>query len=121
MRYSGDFIAEHVVMIVLRPMIAFLFAMLVTACASTGAPAAPDANAATGHADAAASGDPADPTVAAAEEDDPLVCENVMRTGTRVAKRICVRRSELERHKRAADEMLGEVQRRSALSTTSEN
>jgi hypothetical protein len=62
---------------------------------------------------AAAGGDAATaPTVAATAEEDPLVCEMVVQTGTRVAQRICMRQSQLDANKRDADEMLGEVQRR---------
>lgn len=51
-------------------------------------------------------------TAAMAEEEDPLVCKSVARTGTRVAKRTCMRRSQAEARERAAHEMLGEIQRR---------
>jgi hypothetical protein len=47
------------------------------------------------------------------EEEDPLICKSVTRTGTRVAQRTCMRRSQLEKAQRDAHEMLGEVQRRS--------
>ncbi|MEX2126050.1 MAG: hypothetical protein WD795_19325 [Woeseia sp.] len=50
--------------------------------------------------------------VAATAEENPLVCKNVVQTGTRVAQRICMRRSQMDAHQRGAHEMLGEVQRR---------
>jgi hypothetical protein len=61
----------------------------------------------------AAGGDLASaPLVAATPEEDPLVCKSVMRTGTRVAERTCVRRSQEEKRRRDAHEMLEQVQRR---------
>ena len=62
---------------------------------------------------AAAGGDFASvPAVAATAEEDPLVCKSVIRTGTRVAERSCMRRSQEEKMQRDAHEMLEGVQRR---------
>jgi hypothetical protein len=58
---------------------------------------------------------------ATAEEEDPLVCRPVVRTGTRVAREICMRRSEIEKRQRDAGEMLGEVQRRGAIQVETKN
>lgn len=52
---------------------------------------------------------------AAAAEDDPLVCKRIVQTGTRVAQRICMRRSRIEANQNDAQEMLGEVQKRGVL------
>lgn len=60
------------------------------------------------------------PATAAVEQEDPIVCKRVVKTGTRVAQRLCMRRSQQEAHKRGAQEMLGEVQKRGALSTQSQ-
>jgi len=43
------------------------------------------------------------------------MCKKVIQTGTRVAQRICMRRSQVEANQRDAREMLGEVQRRGVL------
>lgn len=50
-----------------------------------------------------------------AEEDDPIVCRRMAPTGTRVAEKVCLRRSQIEKSERDAAEMLGEVQRRGAI------
>lgn len=93
----------------------FCAALLVSACTApaTRTAVAPE----TGSDAAAPVGDVASATTVAAtaEEDDPIVCESVARTGTRVAKRLCMRRSEMEKRERDAQEMLGEVQRRAGL------
>ena len=52
------------------------------------------------------------PTVAAATEEDPMVCERISQTGTRVSQRVCMRRSQMEAKQRAAQDLLGEVQKR---------
>lgn len=51
----------------------------------------------------------------AAAEDDPLVCKRIVQTGTRVAQRICMRRSQIKANQNDAQEMLGEVQKRGVL------
>ena len=62
---------------------------------------------------AKAAGDVASaPAVPAAAEEDPVVCESIVRTGTRVAQRRCMRRSDLDRQQRGGQEALGEWQRR---------
>lgn len=55
-----------------------------------------------------------EPAAAVAEE-DPIVCKRIVQTGTRVAQRICMRRSQVEANQRDAQEMLGEVQKRGVL------
>lgn len=97
-----------------RFIVLFCAALLGTACTTPASrtAVAPDA----GSDMAAAGGDVASaPAVAATAEEDPLVCKNVVQTGTRVAQRTCVRRSHIEAHQRNAHEMLGEVQRRGVL------
>jgi hypothetical protein len=47
-----------------------------------------------------------------AEDEDPLECKSVVQTGTRVAQRTCMRRSEKEAQQRDAHELLEAVQRR---------
>jgi hypothetical protein len=51
-------------------------------------------------------------TDATAEEEDPLVCRSVVRTGSRVAERTCVRRSQIEKKQKASQEALQDIQRR---------
>lgn len=65
--------------------------------------------------DLVAARDDAASAPAATVDDDPLVCERVIQTGTRVAQRICKRRSEIEKESRDAQQMLGEVQKRGVL------
>ena len=48
----------------------------------------------------------------AAADGDPIVCKRVVPTGTRVAQRTCMRRSEFDKARRDGHEMLEEVQRR---------
>jgi hypothetical protein len=86
-------------------------ALLASACSAPASRTAesPDADNA---ASASGSEFASAPTVTAAAEDDPIVCKSVTRTGTRVAERICMRRSTAEKQQRDAREMLGEVQRR---------
>lgn len=82
-------------------------AVLLTACAT---PASRDP----GMPDAVTGGDVTSaPEIAAAEEKDPIVCESIVRTGTRVAERRCMRRSEKERQQQGGQDALGEWQRRS--------
>lgn len=52
-----------------------------------------------------------------ASEADPIVCERVPVTGTRVAKRVCMRRSVREQQRRDSQEMLDQVQRRGVIDT----
>jgi hypothetical protein len=52
------------------------------------------------------------PPVAETAKTDPLVCTTVVRTGTRVARRTCVRRSQEEKMQRDAQEALEAIQRR---------
>jgi hypothetical protein len=97
-----------------RLIVLFCAALIGTACTTPASrtAVAPDA----GSDMAAAGGDVASaPTVAATADEDPLICKNVVQTGTRVAQRTCVRRSQMEAHQRGAHEMLGEVQRRGVL------
>ncbi len=100
----------------LRSPIIVLFgaALLMTACTtpSSHTAAAPEA---TSGDMVASHGDVASAPAAAADEDDPLVCKKVTRTGTRVAQRVCVRQSQVEKYQRDAQEMLGEVQKRGAI------
>ena len=51
------------------------------------------------------------------EEDDPLICENSAVIGTRVAKRVCLRQSQIEANKRNGQEALENVQKRGAITT----
>ena len=44
--------------------------------------------------------------------EDPLICKSVAQTGTRVARRTCMRRSTQEQQQRDAREALDAVQRR---------
>ena len=97
-----------------RLMVIFCAALLGTACTTPASRTSVTSDA--GGEMAAASGDLAStPAVAATAEEDPLVCKNVIQTGTRVAQRTCVRRSQVDEHQRDAQEMLGEVQRRGVL------
>lgn len=52
------------------------------------------------------------PAIAATDEEDPLICETVVRTGTRVAQRSCMRRSQREIMRQNSQDAMGEVQRR---------
>jgi hypothetical protein len=93
-------------LVVLLP--AALLAIACTAPASRTA-VAPEV----GSDEAVAGGDFASaPAVAETAEEDPLVCRSVIRTGTRVAERTCVRRSQEDKMQRDAHEMLEAVQRR---------
>lgn len=102
-----------------RLIVLFCAALLGTACTTPASRTAvmPDA----GSEMAAAGGDHSSaPAVAATAEEDPLVCKNVIQTGTRVAQRTCVRRSQIEAQKRDAQDMLGEVQKRGVLANERE-
>jgi hypothetical protein len=100
-----------------RLAVLFCAALLATACTT---PASHTAVLPEVGSDMAAAGDDlaSAPAVASAAEEDPIVCERVVQTGTRVAQRICMRRSEAEANQRNAHEMLGEVQKRGAQQTT---
>jgi hypothetical protein len=99
------------VMMPSRLVVLFCAALLGTACTT---PASRTAVAPEVGSDMAADGGDlaSAPAVAATAEEDPLVCEMVIRTGTRVAQRTCMRRSWIEKNQRDAEEMLGEVQKR---------
>lgn len=56
-----------------------------------------------------------EPTAAAVAEEDPIVCKRIVQVGTRIAQRICMRQSQIDKGERDAREMLGEVQKRGAL------
>ncbi|TDJ38115.1 MAG: hypothetical protein E2O54_13630 [Gammaproteobacteria bacterium] len=100
----------------LRSLLVVLFyaALLVTACTtpSSRTAVAPEAS---GDMVASRRDVASAPAAAAADEDDPLVCKKVIQIGTRVAQRICMRRSQVETNQRDAREMLGEVQKRGVL------
>ena len=101
----------------LRSPLIFLFgaALFMTACTT------PSSHTEATSGDMVAShGDDASAPAAAAAEDDPLVCKKVTQTGTRVAQRICMRQSKIEANQRDAQEMLGEVQKRGAISKQSQ-
>lgn len=103
----------------LRPILVVTLctALQLTACTTpashTGVVPEADGDAVASRGDAASA-----PAAAAVVDDDPLVCERVVQTGTRVAQRICRRQSAIDASKRAAEEMLGEVQKRGAISTS---
>jgi hypothetical protein len=97
-----------------RLIVLFCAALLGTACTTPASRTAVTSDA--GREMSATGGDLASaPAVAATAEEDPLICKNIVQTGTRVAQRTCVRRSQMEEHQRDAHEMLGEVQRRGVL------
>lgn len=83
--------------------------LLGTACTSSAPQTAATA------ADVGAGGEAANAQQVAAAEEDPLVCRPIATTGTRVAKKVCMRQSEIDKGRRDATEMLGEVQRRGVL------
>lgn len=68
----------------------------------------------------ASSSETADESAAAVAVEDPMVCKRIAQTGTRVAQRICMRQSQIDKSQRDAQEMLGEVQKRGALSNRTE-
>lgn len=88
--------------------------LLLTACTTPSGPSAvapaADADVVESRSEAAST-----PAAAAAVEDDPMVCERVIPTGSRVAQRICQRRSVIEANQRDSQEFLGEVQKRGVL------
>lgn len=93
-------------MILSRLAALFCIAVIGTACSTAAnrtAPVGIDTTAAETDVDSAA-------TAAAGE--DPLVCKTLVPTGTRVAQRTCMRRSEFDKARRDGSEMLEEVQRR---------
>lgn len=94
----------------LRLLILFCAVTFGTACtAPANNTAAPTVAAATGT-DVASAAD-----TAGTAEEDPLVCENIIRTGTRVAQRVCMRQSQIDARARSSQETLGDVQRRGNL------
>lgn len=105
----------------LRSPLIILFgaALLMTACTTPSSHTAVAPEAASGDM-VASHGDVASAPAAAANEDDPIVCKKVVQTGTRVAQRICMRQSQVEANQRDAQEMLGEVQKRGAISKQSQ-
>lgn len=94
---------------------AFCTVLLLAACTTPSRPTAvtPDASG-----EPMASSNEAAGESAAVVEDDPIVCERVTQIGTRVAQRICKRQSQIDAEKRAAEEVLGEVQKRGALDSS---
>ncbi|EAQ97918.1 hypothetical protein [Congregibacter litoralis] len=84
-----------------------LFAMMailamLAACSSTGSSTASQ------------NGNTSD-AVAQADADDPLICENYIPSGTRIARKVCIRQSERERNQEQAQTITQENQRRSAI------
>lgn len=82
---------------------ALLCALLILAACTAPASRAPEA---VGDVASAAEG-------TAQTEEDPLICESIVRTGTRVAERRCMRQSELDKQRAGGQQALGDWQRRS--------
>ena len=110
----------------LRSPIIVLFgaALLMTACTtpSSHTVAAPEATSHTVAAPEATSGnmvashgDVASAPAAVADEDDPIVCKKVTQLGSRVARRTCMRQSQIEKNQRYAKELLEDVQNQGAI------
>jgi hypothetical protein len=63
---------------------------------------------------ALAAGDPAATAASPNRADDPMVCKTEARSGTRVARRVCSRRSAIEaraeKDRRMADEVINQPQ-----------
>lgn len=78
-----------------------IFATL-TACSSTGGTTASNDNGTSG-------------AIAQAEADDPLICENYIPSGTRIARKVCIRKSEKERIQEQAQTITQENQRRAVI------
>ena len=89
-------------------------ALLGSGCSTTSSPSEPQSGDGD---DLVAASDTAAGEPAAVVDDDPMVCERVAVTGTRVSQRVCRRQSVVEAGKQGAQEMLGEVQKRGALDT----
>tara|TARA_Y100001933_G_C18756513_1_gene462139 strand:- start:21 stop:290 length:270 start_codon:yes stop_codon:yes gene_type:complete len=53
-------------------------------------------------------------SAAAGTDDDPVVCETVIRTGTRLSERSCMRKSQIDAQRQASQDALQEIQRRGA-------
>ncbi|WP_439107313.1 hypothetical protein [Congregibacter sp.] len=53
--------------------------------------------------------------VAQADSDDPLICENYIPSGTRIARKVCIRKSEKDRIQEQAQTITQENQRQSVL------
>jgi len=59
--------------------------------------------------------------VAKADDDDPLVCENYIPSGTRIARKICIRQSEKDRIREQAQTITQENQRRAVIGSPTGN
>lgn len=104
----------------MRPIILFLtmiFAVCtLSACSSTSTSSS---SAASTSSTAAPSGK--ESTVAKAEADDPLICENYIPSGTRIARKVCVRQSERDRIREQAQTITQENQRRAVIGSPTGN
>jgi len=84
---------------------ALIILLFVTACTSTTT---------TNNVSSGSTGGSSTDTVAQAEE-DPLICETVIPAGTRVGRRVCIRKSEKDRIRDNAQTITAENQRRAVL------
>ena len=69
----------------------------------------------------ASSGGTGAASVAQAGGEDPLICENYIPAGTRVARRICIRKSERDRIRQESQTITEENQRRAVLGSPTGN
>lgn len=60
-------------------------------------------------------------TIAQAGEDDPLICENYIPAGTRVARKVCIRKSQRDRIRAESQTITEENQRRAVLGSPTGN
>ncbi|WOJ95813.1 hypothetical protein R0137_11220 [Congregibacter brevis] len=89
-------------------LIAFAMVALLSACSSTGGSSAGTANSTTN-------------AVAQANEEDPLICENYIPSGTRIARKVCIRQSEKDRIQEQAQTITQENQRRAVIGSPTGN
>ncbi|MFK8041463.1 hypothetical protein [Congregibacter sp.] len=89
-------------------VVALAVTALLSACSSTGGSSAGTANGTTN-------------AVAQANEDDPLICENYIPSGTRIARKVCIRQSEKDRIQEQAQTITQENQRRAVIGSPTGN
>lgn len=96
-------------------LLTMLFAVgTLSACSSTS-------SSPTGSTSSSATANGSASTVAQADEDDPLVCENYIPSGTRIARKVCVRQSEKDRMREQAQTITQENQRRAVIGSPTGN
>lgn len=94
----------------IKRLCVFAALLLITACSST-----------TGTSNNAASSSAGNADTVAQTEDDPLICETVIPSGTRIGRKVCMRKSQKDRIRENSQTVTAENQRRSVIGSPTGN